>query len=45
MALGGGVALASLLAPLFFNETFTLRRGLGVALGLAAMVVLATERR
>lgn len=44
IALGGGVALASLLSPFFFGEPLTARRLLGVALGLAAVVVLATER-
>jgi transporter family protein len=44
VVLGGGVALSALVAPLFFAETFTLRRGLGVALGIAAMLLLATER-
>lgn len=44
IALGGGVALAALLAPLFFAESLTARRVLGVLLGLAATVVLATEK-
>ncbi|MBM4357812.1 MAG: hypothetical protein FJ096_06855 [Deltaproteobacteria bacterium] len=44
IALGGGVALAALVAPLFFAETLTLRRLLGVGLGLLATIVLATER-
>jgi drug/metabolite transporter (DMT)-like permease len=44
IVLGGGVALSALVAPLFFAEAFTLRRGLGVALGIAAMLLLATER-
>lgn len=44
IALGGGVALAALLAPLFFSEPPTLRRVVGVLLGLAATVVLATEK-
>jgi len=44
IVLGGGVALSALAAPLFFGETFTLRRAVGVALGLAAMAVLSTER-
>jgi bacterial/archaeal transporter family protein len=44
IVLGGGVALAALLAPLFFSEVFSLRRTVGVALGVAAMAVLATER-
>jgi len=45
IVLGGGVTLAALAAPLFFAEAFTLRRGFGIALGFAAIVVLATERR
>jgi transporter family protein len=40
IVLGGGVALSALLAPWLFGETFTLRRALGVGLGLAAMWVL-----
>ena len=44
IALGGGVALASLVAPFVFAEPLTPRRVLGVALGLAAVAVLATER-
>src|SRR5271165_4904887 len=43
IVLGGGVALSAILAPFFFGEAFTMRRALGVALGLAAMGVLATE--
>jgi transporter family protein len=38
--LGGGVALSALAAPWLFGEGFTVRRAVGVALGLAAMVVL-----
>lgn len=41
--MGGGLALAALIAPLLFAEGFTLRRAIGVALGLAAMGVLASE--
>jgi multidrug transporter EmrE-like cation transporter len=44
LILGGGVALAALAAPLVFAEGFTLRRALGVGLGIAAMLVLATEK-
>jgi uncharacterized membrane protein len=44
IVLGGGVALSALVAPLFFHEAFTLRRVLGVSLGIAAMIVLAMER-
>ena len=45
IVLGGGVTLAALAAPLFFPEGFTLRRGVGIALGFTAIVLLATERR
>jgi uncharacterized membrane protein len=44
IALGGGVALAALLAPFFFEEAFTPRRGVGVLLGLLATLILATEK-
>lgn len=44
IALGGGVTLAALCAPLLFDEAFTLRRGLGVLLGFVAMVLLSTEK-
>jgi multidrug transporter EmrE-like cation transporter len=43
VVLGGGVALSALAAPFLFGEAFTLRRGIGVALGVVAMIVLATE--
>jgi uncharacterized membrane protein len=42
--LGGGVTLSALLAPWIFGEGFTLRRGLGIGLGLAAMALLSTDR-
>ncbi|MEZ4302256.1 MAG: hypothetical protein R3B70_45430 [Polyangiaceae bacterium] len=46
IVLGGGVTLAALAAPVFFaGEAFTARRGLGVALGMVAILILATERR
>ncbi|MBK8252128.1 MAG: hypothetical protein IPK82_05605 [Polyangiaceae bacterium] len=46
IVLGGGVTLAALCAPLFFdNEGFNLRRGVGIALGFAAILILATERK
>ena len=44
IALGGGVALASLLSPMFFAEALSTRRLVGVGLGLAAVLVLATEK-
>ncbi|MGO9834478.1 MAG: hypothetical protein ACLP1X_09700 [Polyangiaceae bacterium] len=43
IVLGGGVALSALCAPWLFAESFTGRRVLGVALGLAAMWVLGGE--
>jgi transporter family protein len=43
IVLSGGVTLAALAAPLFFSEAFTLRRGIGIALGVVAIVILATE--
>ena len=42
LALGGGVVLSALLAPLVFGEGFTMRRALGVLLGVIAMLLLAT---
>ena len=44
IVLGGGVALSALAAPLLFAEAWSVRRVVGVWLGLAAMAVLATER-
>jgi uncharacterized membrane protein len=44
IVLGGGVALSALVAPFLFREPITARRVAGVALGLAAMIVLSTER-
>lgn len=44
IVLGGGVALSALLAPVLFREPLTARRAIGVALGVAAMIVLSTER-
>lgn len=44
MVLGGGVVLSALVAPLLFAEPFTLRRAVGVGLGLAGMAVLASEK-
>lgn len=43
LVLGGGVTLAALAATVVFSEGFSVRRLIGVALGLAAVVVLATE--
>ncbi|HTJ82473.1 MAG TPA: hypothetical protein VL400_12190 [Polyangiaceae bacterium] len=44
IALGGGVAMAALAAPFIFQEGLSVRRMIGVGLGLAATVVLATEK-
>ncbi len=43
IVLGGGVALSSLAAPWLFGESFTIRRAVGVGLGLAAMWLLGGE--
>jgi transporter family protein len=43
IVLGGGVALSATVAPFLFGEAWTLRRALGVGLGIAAMWVLSTE--
>jgi transporter family protein len=43
IVLGGGVTLSALAAPFVFADGFTPRRVIGVALGVAAMVVLSTE--
>jgi uncharacterized membrane protein len=44
IVLGGGVALSALASPWLFREPLTTRRLVGVALGITAMVLLATER-
>ena len=43
VVLGGGVTLSALMAPFLFGEPFTLRRALGVALGVGAIFVLSGE--
>lgn len=43
IVLGGGVALSSLAAPMLFGESMSVRRTLGIALGVAAMAVLAWD--
>jgi hypothetical protein len=43
IVLGGGVTLSALVAPWVFAEGFTLRRAVGVGLGVAAMVVLSMD--
>ena len=44
IVLGGGVALSALVAPFIFGEAMTVRRVLGVGLGICAIAVLSTER-
>jgi drug/metabolite transporter (DMT)-like permease len=44
IVLGGGVAISAVFAPFLFGEGFTWRRVLGVALGLAALAILSTEK-
>jgi drug/metabolite transporter (DMT)-like permease len=44
IVLGGGVLIAAIFAPVLFGETLTWRRVLGVALGLAALAILSTEK-
>ncbi|MBL8611216.1 MAG: hypothetical protein JNL38_27985 [Myxococcales bacterium] len=43
IVLGGGVALSAIAAPFLFGETLTVRRVIGVGLGVLAMFVLASE--
>lgn len=43
LVLGGGVALSALAAPFLFSEGMSVRRALGVGLGLVGMILLATE--
>ena len=43
IVLGGGVSLSALAAPFIFGEAFTLRRAIGVGLGIAAIAVLSRE--
>ena len=43
IVLGGGVTLSALLAPWIFGEGFTVRRAIGVALGIAAIAVLSKD--
>ena len=44
IVLGGGVAISAIVAPIVFKEPLTMRRIVGVALGVAAMVVLSTGK-
>jgi len=44
IVLGGGVAISAIIAPLVFKEPLTARRLIGVALGIAALIILSTEK-
>jgi uncharacterized membrane protein len=44
IVMGGGVAISALVSPWIFKEPLTPRRIVGIALGIAALVVLSTER-
>jgi uncharacterized membrane protein len=44
IVLGCGLVVAALLSLVFFGETFTARRAIGVLLGMAAIVLLASEK-
>lgn len=44
IVLGGAVAMAAIAAPIVFKEALTVRRIVGIALGIAAMVILSTEK-
>jgi uncharacterized membrane protein len=44
IVLGGGVAISAVLAPILFREPLTLRRVIGVGLGIGALLLLSTER-
>jgi len=43
VVLGGGVTLSAAIAPFAFGETFTVRRAVGVLLGVAAIAVLSQD--
>ena len=43
IVLGGGVTLSALIAPWIFGEGFTVRRAIGVGLGIAAIAVLSRD--
>ena len=43
IVLGGGVAISAVIAPIAFREPLTLRRIIGVGLGVLALLVLSTE--
>jgi drug/metabolite transporter (DMT)-like permease len=43
IVLGGGVTMSALIAPFAFGESFTVRRIVGVLLGVAAIFVLSGE--
>ncbi len=44
IVLGGGVAISALLSPWIYREPMTVRRAVGVGLGLLALLILSTER-
>jgi uncharacterized membrane protein len=43
IVMGGGVAISAMLAPVVFREPLTVRRTVGVALGVLALIILSTE--
>ena len=43
IVLGGGVAISALVAPWAFGETWSLRRVVGVAFAVAAIVILSRD--
>jgi uncharacterized membrane protein len=45
IVLGGGVGLSALVAPFAFGESFSVRRAVGVLLGVVAIVVLSQDGR
>ena len=44
IVLSGGVVLSAFVSPWLFREPMTARRAIGVALGVIAMIVLASEK-
>jgi hypothetical protein len=43
IVMGGGMAMSALAAPWLFGESFTLRRAVGVGLGVLAIAILSQE--
>jgi bacterial/archaeal transporter family protein len=43
IVLGGGVSLSALAAPMAFGESFSVRRAVGVLLGVVAIAVLSQD--